>query len=81
MATQAAVKDNIIVIANHLVFSEDNVVTGFADPLITSSNKGKLHHKFSPVSAQLKVVVKNTHQYAMGVRPHTRSTSHWVEVG
>ena len=55
MEMQASVKDNVIIVSNDLVYDEDGKVTGFSEPLITSSNKGCLQHEFAAVSSKLKV--------------------------
>ncbi len=55
MEMQASVRDNVEVISNDLVYSEDDVVTGFTEPLITSSNKGNLHKQFAALSDKIQV--------------------------
>jgi len=55
MEMQASVRDNVTFVSNDLVYSEEGTVTGFSEPLITSSNKGELQRQFTCFAGKLKV--------------------------
>ena len=55
MEMQASVCSNVVFVSNDLVYSEEGTVTGFTEPLITSSNKGELQHHFSGFADRSKV--------------------------